>query len=221
MNPYSHLYIAAQLEKDLQPTNLAEYYWGAIAPDVRYVARVHREQTHLPPEQIAAFFEKYPHLESFIQGYLVHRFTDLLDLRAFLRQRVLFWPFTFMNAKRLIPVIVETYYIETTHLEVTLSGTPNEILRELKISDEQAKTWAATVQPFLSAPSFETALEFLQRMKNGNTKIDQYLNAANLIDQFRLVKPILFALADMEKLNAQCIAELKKPEIFDLIRRHG
>ncbi len=48
MGPYSHIVIANELETFIKPDNLQEFYWGAVAPDVRYVVRgMPKKQTHL------------------------------------------------------------------------------------------------------------------------------------------------------------------------------
>ena len=66
MNPYSHIVIASRLESLVQPQDPPEYYWGAVAPDMRYLAAMRRAQTHLSPQELVAFFDRYPRLESFV-----------------------------------------------------------------------------------------------------------------------------------------------------------
>lgn len=80
INPYSHLVIAAKLEALVNPKDVQEYYWGAIAPDIRYLAAMQRQQTHIPSQRIVDFISQYPHLKSFLQGYLVHCIIDEIEL---------------------------------------------------------------------------------------------------------------------------------------------
>lgn len=160
MNPYSHLAIAAQLEAEIQPVDVSEYYWGAIAPDVRYAAGTRRAQTHIPPERVLSFFTKYPQLQSFTQGYLVHILTDLLKFRALLEQRILLWPLWLIFSGRVSTVLLETYYVERMPRRFDISGAPNSILRELGIPDEHAYAFAETLRPFVADPSPHTALAF-------------------------------------------------------------
>jgi hypothetical protein len=214
MNPYSHLVIAAQLENDIQPANREDYYWGAVAPDVRYTAGVLRGQTHLPPEDIVAFFGKYPHLESFIQGYLVHTVTDLLKFRALLEQRILLWPILLIVSGRFSTVLLETYYIEKMPLRVEFSGAPNPILRDLRIADEHVFAFKESLRPFAAAPSFGTALGFLRALRPGSQRVDAYARAAGFIEQHRYLKSLLFRLADIDKLNRQMLAALRNDEIL-------
>lgn len=214
MNPYSHLAIAAQIEADIRPVNRQEYYWGAVAPDVRYTAATWRAQTHLPPEEVTSFFEKYPKLESFLQGYLVHTITDLLKFRALLEQRILLWPLLMIVSGRFTTVLLETYYIEKMPLRVEFSGAPNPILRDLRIADEHVYAFADALRPFATAPSFTTALGFLRALRPGSQRVEAYARAAGFIEQNRYLKSLLFALADMGKLNRQMLAALRNDEIL-------
>lgn len=214
MNPYSHLALAAQLEADIQPADRQEYYWGAVAPDVRYTAGTRRAQTHLPPEDVLRFFEKYPGLESFLQGYLVHTVTDLLKFRALLEQRILLWPLLMIVSGRFTTVLLETYYIEKMALRVEFSGAPNPILRDLRIADEHAYAFAEALRPLAAAPSFESALGFLRALRPGSQRVETYARAAGFIEQRRSIKSFLFALADMDKLNRQMLAALRNDGIL-------
>ena len=45
MHIYSHLVVAHALLPHLQPASPSEYYWGAVAPDIRYAAGLRRRQT--------------------------------------------------------------------------------------------------------------------------------------------------------------------------------
>jgi hypothetical protein len=80
MGPYSHYTLATRLEPSLQPENRKTYYWGAVAPDIRYLANMRREQTHLGLERINELKSYYPHLRSFLSGYQVHILTDQIDV---------------------------------------------------------------------------------------------------------------------------------------------
>ena len=80
MGPYSHYYLASRLEAHLRPAQAAEYYWGAVAPDIRYLAQMSRDQTHLAPEALAELPNRYPHLVSFVLGYQVHCRLDQIDV---------------------------------------------------------------------------------------------------------------------------------------------
>ena len=73
MGPYSHIVVAGQLATYIQPENPSEYYWGAVAPDIRYlIAGMPRSQTHISAERILSYRVQYPALRDFVKGYLVH-----------------------------------------------------------------------------------------------------------------------------------------------------
>ena len=65
MNPYSHIVVASKVETLVHPENTQDYYWGAVAPDIRYLAAMQRWQTHIPSERIVSLISQYPDLKSF------------------------------------------------------------------------------------------------------------------------------------------------------------
>jgi hypothetical protein len=81
MNPYSHLVIASKLEAQVRPENAAEYYWGAVAPDVRYPARMQRDRTHHHRQK--SWTDARQPAWSFLLGYTVHCLADEIDLGIF------------------------------------------------------------------------------------------------------------------------------------------
>lgn len=54
MDPYTHAVLAHYLEPVVQPADPADYRWGAVAADIRYLAGMRREITHRPDAEIAA-----------------------------------------------------------------------------------------------------------------------------------------------------------------------
>ena len=62
MNPYSHYLLASKAAPLIQPDHPAEYYLGSIIPDIRYLAGIRREQTHLSRARIQEYRSAYPHL---------------------------------------------------------------------------------------------------------------------------------------------------------------
>jgi len=218
MYPYSHLVIAAELEKDLQPRLAEEYYWGAVAPDIRYIAGMERDQTHLSTERILEYMDKYPDLNAFMKGYLVHCLTDLVDLQALLTQRILFRPILRSLPHQFVPVMLESYFIERTKLDIQLVAKPNDILTDLKIDDEDINEFSTVIKPFVSDPSFESALEFLKTLGHSNPRIENYLNAARNFDGNILLKTVLFALSNLPKLKQHVVSEIRSNEAFIRIR---
>ncbi len=214
MNPYSHLVIAAQLENEIQPASREEYFWGAVAPDARYAAGVPRQQTHLAPEEIVKCLGKYPELESFIQGYLVHRLTDMLHIHLLLAQRILFWPMLPLVSGRFIYVLVESFYLQNMPMNFTLSGSPNALLRDLGIADEHSLAFAEAIRPFAAAPSFETAAGFLRSLRRNSAQVEKYVEAGRAIQRNRYLIPFLFKIANLPRLNQQALAALRRDPIL-------
>jgi hypothetical protein len=217
MHPYSHLVIAAELEKDIRPRQANEYYWGAVVADIRYIAGMQRNQTHLSTGSILEYMNKYPELDSFIKGYLIHCLTDLVDLHALLIQRILFRPILQSLPHQFVPVMLESYFIEHIKLDIELSGKPNKILTDLKINDEHISRFSAMIKPFVTNSSFESALVFLKALGNSNPRIDKYINAARNFDDNILLKSVLFMLSNIPKLKRQVISEIRSTEDFKQI----
>lgn len=217
MNPYSHLVIAAELEKYTQPRQADEYYWGAIVPDIRYIADMRRNQTHLSAERILEYRDKYPELDSFIKGYLVHCLTDFVDLQALLKQRILFRPILKSFPHQFVPVMLESYFIEHTKLDIQLLPKPNNMLNDLKINDEHISIFSTLIKPFVTNPSFQSALEFLKILGHGNPRIEKYGNAARNFDGNTILKSALFKLSNIPKLKQQVISEIRSTEAFKQI----
>ena len=217
MHPYSHLAIAAELEKDIQPRQANEYYWGAVVPDIRYVTEMERSQTHLSAESILAYMNKYPELDSFIKGYLIHCLTDLVDLHALLNQRILVRPILQSSPYQFVPVMLESYFIEYTKLDIQLLARPNNVLTDLKINAEHISIFSTLIKPFVTNPSFESALEFLKTLGHNNPRIEKYVNAARSFDGNILLKSVLFMLSNIPKLKQQVVSEIRSTEAFKQI----
>ncbi len=213
MNPYSHLIIASQLEGETKPTNPAEYYWGAIAPDVRYIAGVPRSQTHLEPEAMLEFLAKYPHIKPFIQGYLVHCLTDLIELKTLLRRNLIIHLIRSRVSHHILAVMVEAFFIEQSLVRKQVQGEPNEIFRDLGIPDEKTAEFGKLMNRFLANPSFEAEIEFV-RAFGANLRLEKYISAMKNLQKYAFLKPVFFRLIDMDGLNRKVLAEIRQAEAF-------
>ncbi len=65
MNPYSHYLLASKIAPFIKPVCLEAYYLGSIIPDVRYLAGMRRDQTHISQAQIREYLISYPNLDFF------------------------------------------------------------------------------------------------------------------------------------------------------------
>ena len=73
------------------------------------------------------------------------------------------------------------------------------------------------IYPFVTNPSFESALEFLKTLGHSNPRIEKYINAARNFDGNILLKSVLFALSNIPKLKRQVISEIRSTEAFKQI----
>jgi hypothetical protein len=180
MGPYSHIIIANQLEVVVHPENPREYYWGAIAPDVRYLVKgMRRDQTHLSSAELLVFIEQYPHLASFLQGYLVHCLTDQLDLPEFLQRK---YPSS-RQKNNLSPqqctLILEFFNIlRTKPTSKLISETHNVFLNDIGIGAGQAQRFARAMNQYLPSPSLSSIFTLYRNLgTGGNARIEKYRQA--------------------------------------------
>jgi hypothetical protein len=194
MNPYSHVVIASRLESLIKPENPAEYYWGAIAPDVRYIAVVPRQQTHVPAQKIVGFLSRYPNLKSFIQGYLVHCLSDEVHMgEIFFRQ----FPFSVLKRKlsyQHIAVVLELFCFENEKVNISMSDTHNEVLAELGVNEAASAKLARSIGQYVMAGPAEARLAELFRLlgPKDNSHLEKYVKAAMGFQKNWLLKNVLF-----------------------------
>jgi hypothetical protein len=200
MNPYSHLVLAYRLQDEIRPRNLPDYYWGTVAADTRYTARIARIQTHLNPEKILSFRARYPQLESFIQGYLIHSLADEVELWALLEQDWLLRPFIRYLPLKLAPVVMESYFVEQNPLAVSISGTHNPMLAALGVPPAAAHAWRDLVNSIIAKPSFDSVLRLFATLGKDSPKLQKYLQAAERANRIPIAKNILYKLTNPPRL---------------------
>jgi len=215
MKPYSHFIVAAQLENDINPEVPADYYWGAVAPDVRFSAGLTHEQTHLPANKILEYFAKYPELASFLKGYLVHCLTDTCNIAAWLSDRVLLRPFVQRASHQFILTIVEVYYFERKRVQKPVSGNSNELLLELGIRPEDIEKESKVLKAYLSRPDLETNISYMKTGQNPGLK--QYAKEIERIRENPFLKPAWFGLADFNGLNRQVLQQVRQNPAYQSI----
>lgn len=81
----THCYIAKEVLKKLKKrslvsnhNNIDDYYFGAIAPDIRYVNNSPREFTHNPKgnDSVLEYLKNSDYSKAFLAGYETHLITD-------------------------------------------------------------------------------------------------------------------------------------------------
>lgn len=206
MNLYTHFVLATRLAHLFRPQNQADYAWGSIAPDIRYLAGLPRSQTHLTKEMILANCERYPHLHPFLQGYLVHCTLDEIDLSRVLGAA---FPINLLGhllrkkfSSQEMAVLVELYYLKTAHLVGEISGAANEMLVGMGITSDQTRDFAAAARDYLSSPSFDTAFAAFRRMGLiEDARVERYLNAYQSLYKNPLLLNLLFLAVKNARLE--------------------
>lgn len=208
MNPYSHIVVASKLETLVNPVDVQEYYWGTIVPDIRYLAAIPRQQTHIPLEKIIGFISQYPHLKSFLQGYLLHCLSDEIELgQVFFKH----FPFSILKSKlsrHRMSIILDLYYFENERVNKNLSGTHNEILSELGLSEMQSAKFSQSISQYVMASSFDERVTYLVRLLDAenNSQIDKYMAAIKKINQNWLIKNSFFRGIGRGKISEQIVS---------------
>ena len=215
MNSYSHAHFAAQAEPILRPTDPEAYYWGAVAPDIRYVAKMPRSRTHITNAEITRLMELYPDQRSFLQGYLVHCMLDQIDVSCVMASR---FPLRLVRKRlpaQLMAVLVEYYYVENFKAAYPIHGEHNEVLEALGIDAVQTRQYASAMNAYFSAPSWDSAFGAFQALGLLEDKrIDKYRKAAERLQRNWLLKKYLFRVvkkARLDQIAAAKFRELKVP----------
>ncbi len=206
MNLYTHAVLAKHLQPLVNPENPAEYLWGSVIPDIRYLTRMRRKTTHVPDEEIATWFTRYPGLESFIQGYRVHSMLDQIDtvqvvgsafplslLPSLLRRRF---------SSQQMAVVIELYYHKIFPDGLILSGGHNQILEDLGIRAEQTAAYAGVNADYFACPSYETVAACFVRLGIiEDARIEKYLKAYRTIRGNPLLRWALMTSAKNAQLE--------------------
>ena len=204
MNLYSHYYLAGQVAVELQPQDPAEYYWGALIPDVRYLAGLRRETTHRSRETLAALAEHHPELASFLLGYRVHCLLDEIELTRVLGQRM---PFRLAGRRLRLQhyaILVEFYFLQKARPLPPVSGRHNVVLDEMGITEKHTLAFAGAVRQYAAEPGLPAALAASKTLGlAGDQRVERYLQAALWLDRYRfLQKPMVWGVraAHLEEL---------------------
>ena len=213
MQPYSHFIIAGQLEAELRPDVPADYYWGAVAADIRVTAGLPRERTHLSPEKVLEFRAKYPHLRAFIQGYLVHILSDLVEVQALIRQRPLMDFVLRRNGPKFAQNLIEEFYLTQKKQRKPVDIRHNELLNDLGISATTVAREAELMSPYLRDADYKIALTYLKTTGNGANSAKSVREIESLHNS-AVIKPALFYLSALDKLNQQVLRQVRAAESF-------
>jgi len=208
MHPYSHIVIASKLEGLVKPENPPEYYWGVVAPDIRYVAGLPRQLTHIPSARIVGYISQYPDLKSFFQGYLVHCLSDEITLRqVFLRH----FPFSVLKSRlsyQQVAAILELFYFEHVKVSRNISGATNEFLQGLGLSETISTRFSQSIRQYAMSRSPKTTLPGLFQLLGleNDPRIIEYATAAQSFQKNWLLKNSLFLGIQTGKISEQIVS---------------
>jgi hypothetical protein len=208
LNPYTHLVIASRLEAGLSPHEPREYYWGAIAPDIRYLAGVPRQSTHLPSQKISAYAAQYPRLKSFLLGCLVHCLADEVDLRAVFTRHFPFSLFKHKLSLHHLAVLLELFHFENKKEVLPISGTYNQVLRHLGLSEAVCAGFARGIQQYTASTPADSRISALLGFMGleDDPRIERYTAAARGFQNNPVLRKFLFMGIRAGRISDEIIA---------------
>jgi hypothetical protein len=219
LGPYSHIVIANELESYINPANLEEYYWGAVAPDVRYLVKdMTKKQTHIPTDKILELMTQHPHQMPFLQGYLVHCLTDQLNLKRIIRQK---FPFNLVSnriTRGNSSILLEFLNIELLKpIKISLSGKNNQILKEAGIKDNLAIKYAQEINKYINTLSLTASFNLYNELGFENSKkIEKYSGMVKRWQSSWFKNNLILILPQLKKLNKE-IATLLQSKIHLMV----
>ncbi len=196
---YTHIITARRISDilGLELKNSEAYLLGAILPDIRYLAGLPREQTHLPLEQFMAIARQCPASErDLLTGYLVHLIADEFaqaDLRAMM------FPLLPGSMRRHIKVgvlniMLEIGYRHQTCGALLFSREARCLGRHLALPEEQVVGMVEQVEGYLSDPSLEETMKTLGSSSlNSNRNIRFYLRVGRTLYQMKFIRRFITA----------------------------
>ncbi len=210
MGPYSHYFLAAKLAPILKPGDPAAYHWGAIVPDIRYLAKIPRTDTHLEQDRIREMAARYPHLSSFLLGYQVHCLIDEIDVIEVVGKAFPLNVFQWAARNKLslpqVTMLVEMYFLQRPPVGGTLSGGCNEALADLGITLEQASAYYEAMQAYLQSRSMASGAAAFQKIgMNREGTVEKYRRAYEAAQRSRVMKPVLLSSVQNARLEAHTL----------------
>jgi hypothetical protein len=222
MHLYSHLVIAQALIPRLKPHDLAEYAWGAVVPDIRYLAGMRRRQTHLDIPVVRAWLEHAPELRDFTLGYLAHVLTDERDAAGALYDRV---PLRALRRRLPRPpaaALLEAAYSERVVMDTRVSGSYNPLLAGMGIPQALVEPFAQAANRYAAAPTPSMAAEMMAGLGLGRTdsltpvvsrqraRLERYLGLARWLERHTALRRALIGAVDLNGVTRRIVDDLVK-----------
>jgi hypothetical protein len=209
MQLYSHLVIAQKMLSYLCPDDLPEYYWGAVAADVRYFAGMRRITTHPPAEEVRGWQAEFPDLNSFVLGYRVHTLADERDAVGCLYDFI-----PWRAVRRSLPRSWATYIweavcIERCRFDGRISGAYNLLLEKLGVPRTAVSAYAEAVTRYAADPSFELVMKLLSEMDwMGSPRLRRYISLAGWLKRNPRVLRVLLMAIDEHDITRRVVSDL-------------
>jgi hypothetical protein len=168
-----------------------------------------RQQTHLSAPRIVAFADRYPHLGSFLQGYLVHCLADQIDLSQIFFRHLPFSVLKGTLTHQHVAVLLELYHLERQPARQQISGTHNKVLSELGLSRSVSAQFAQSAKQYAQAASPSSILRLAQLLGLENdSRFDRYIAAARHFQKSRVLKDVLFLGIRAGKISEQIVSRV-------------
>ncbi len=214
MGPYSHYVLAAKLEPDLQPEHRKAYSWGAVIPDIRYLAQMRRDHTHLGLDRLKELVSCYPNLRSFLSGYQVHILIDQIDVSQTVGSA---FPLNLLKmalrksiSSHQMTMLVEMYYLRSGMVREPLSGDYNEVLADLGITAEQTRVFHQALQEYFEARSFEAALSAFQKIGIiENSRLEKYLSSYRMMQKRKVLSNLVMLSIKNARLDSRVMEHVR------------
>ncbi len=149
----------------------------------------------------------YPHLGSFLLGYQVHCLIDQIDV-----SEVVSTVFPLNVLKRVrrknfshsqMTMLVEMYFLQRAVASGELSGSHNEVIRDLGITAEQTGVYFQAMQAYFQSHSFDAAVSTFQKIGMiEKTRLEKYLHAYEAIKRNTLMTSIFLLSVKNARLEA-------------------
>lgn len=216
MHLFSHLVIARELRLHLAPQNLGEYYWGAIAADIRYAAGLPRRQTHRPLDEVFAWLHDFPDYRDFALGCRVHALADVRDAAGFVYDFIPFRGLRRRLPRSLAMVVLESAYTEVarraspaTRSELQISGSFNQILAGWGVPEAVVEPFARAANTYIGWPSLASIRAIFTAMGGElHPRLAHYFRIAAAVEGCSALRNALLARLDLPALTQRIVADL-------------
>lgn len=202
--------MAKKVEYLIQPKNLAEYYWGTITPDIRYLAGIERAKTHFSKEKCRQLIVQCPDLKSFLQGYLVHCLVDEISLQEIIQTA---FPISIIQNKlsrKQIAVLLELFYIKNSLCKPKIVGTYNQVMNDIGLHEETSIRFSELMDRYFTSESLDLKISILAELMREKNKqsVEQYISAAKHLQENVLLQNLLLFSIRLSRVNQKIESKL-------------